>query len=93
MITKREFSAYDAHPFVLYAKKSGDATEAFPVIVSSQGSLLITQGLVLPVHDQQVIDEADPNNVTITYKLSGVTVGTKTIVVSGTTTTISVTYV
>jgi len=45
----------------------------------------------IPVYDTQVIDETDPDNVTITYKLDGTTVAVKTIAVSGTTTTISVT--
>ena len=52
-----------------------------------------TDGFAIPKFDTQVIDEADPNDVTITYKLAGVTVATKNIVISGTTTTISVTLV
>lgn len=49
-----------------------------------------TDGFAIPVFDTEVINEADPNNVIITYKKSGVTVATKTIVISGTTTTITV---
>jgi len=47
--------------------------------------------LAEPYHDEEVIDESlAPATVTITYKLAGVTVGTKTITVSGSTTTITV---
>lgn len=55
--------------------------------INTDGSLFTTN---VPVaYDTKVVDEADPNNVTITYKLSGDTVATKTIAVSGTTTTIT----
>jgi len=48
------------------------------------------RGMVIPYHNSQVIDEADANDVTITYKLNGTTVATKRIQVVGTTTTITV---
>lgn len=51
----------------------------------------LNKGLLLPYHDEQVIDESASPNVTITYKLASVTVATKTITVVGTTTTIAVT--
>jgi hypothetical protein len=38
---------------------------------------------------QQIIDESDPDNIVITYKRNGVVVATKTIAVSGTTTTVT----
>ena len=41
--------------------------------------------------NQQVIDETNPNNVIITYKNGGATVATKTIVITGAITTITVT--
>jgi hypothetical protein len=43
-----------------------------------------------PKYDQQVIDESAAPNVTITYKLAGATVFTKTITVVGAVTTITV---
>jgi hypothetical protein len=47
-------------------------------------------GFCIPRHDQEIIDEAlAPATTVITYKLAGVTVATKTITVSGTTTTIT----
>jgi len=50
-----------------------------------------TDGFMIPVFDQQIIEESGaPALTTITYKKSGVTVATKSIVVSGTTTTITV---
>ena len=87
---KREHSTADSAPVVLYAKTDRDSITTYPILQDSVGKLLISNGLSTPSHDQQVIDEADPDNVIITYKLNGVTVGTKTIAVSGTTTTITV---
>lgn len=48
-------------------------------------------GLKEPYHDEEVIDETSaPATTVITFKLNGVTVGTKTITVSGAITTILV---
>jgi hypothetical protein len=53
---------------------------------------VVTSGLCVPRHDEEVIDEAlAPATTVITYKLAGVTVATKTITVAGTTTTIKMT--
>ena len=50
-------------------------------------------GMMIPRHDQQVVDESGaPATTTITYKLATITKATKTITVIGTTTTISMTY-
>ena len=92
MSTKKVFPALDAAPVVLYAKKDADSQLAYPLLATSTGMLMATQGLSIPDHDQQVIDEADPNNITITYKFGGATVAVKTIAVSGTTTTITMSY-
>lgn len=88
---KTEYAAVDAQPVVLYTKTDSNSPAAYPLIASGFGTLHVSTGLGVPAHNQQVINEADPNNVIITYKLNGTTVGTKTIVVSGTTTTITVT--
>lgn len=63
--------------------------------VSSTNPMPVTtDGFAIPMFDQQVIDEsAAPATTIITYKLSGTTVATKTITVSGTTTTITVSIV
>jgi hypothetical protein len=53
------------------------------------GSIPVSSGLITPLHDEQVINEAlAPATTVITYKLAGATVATKTITVAGTTTTI-----
>ena len=88
---KTEYSAVDANPVVLYTKKDADSPAAYPLLASAFGTLHVSTGLGTPAHDQQVIDETDPNNVVITYKKNGVTVGTKTIVIAGSITTITVT--
>ncbi len=91
MTQKKEFSAIDAAPVVLYAKLTTDDVFAYPVIASTFGTLVISAGFAVPYHDQEIINEADPNNVIITYKRSGASVATKTIVISGSTTTITIT--
>lgn len=48
------------------------------------------KGMDIPYHNSQVIDESDPDNVSITYKLNGTTVATKTIAKAGSVTTITV---
>jgi hypothetical protein len=93
MITKKEFSAVDSQPVILYAKRDSNSDKAYPVLISEEGSLSFKGGLYVPLHDQEIINEADPNNIVITYKLSGATVATKTIAVSGSTTTITVAFV
>jgi len=51
-----------------------------------------TDGFAIPIFDQQIIDESlAPATTVITYRKAGVTVATKTITVSGTTTTITLT--
>ena len=67
-----------------------DGTDLQDILVNPDGSVVSSSPMSIPKHDSQVIDESDANNVTITYKLSGVTVATKLIAVSGTTTTITV---
>jgi hypothetical protein len=47
-------------------------------------------GFAIPMFDTQVVNETDPNNVTITYRRNGTTVAVKTIITSGAITTISV---
>ena len=61
-----------------------------PTYGATEATLQKVAGFNIPKYDTQTINEADPNNVIITYSLLGVTVATKTIVISGTTTTISV---
>ncbi len=88
---KKVYSATDAQPVVLYAKQTASEEKAYPLISSAVGGLLIHTGFAIPAHDTQVIDEsAAPATTVITYKLSGVTVATKTITISGTLTTITV---
>jgi len=92
MTEKKVFSASDAAPVVLYAKRDGNSQLAHPIIGDTSGYLITSpsSGMIIPRHDEQVIDEsAAPALTTITYKLSNVTVATKTIAVSGTTTTIT----
>ncbi len=74
--------------------KNSSGSEINPATEAKQDEIVGAIGkdkFNIPVYDTQVIDEADPDNITITYKLDGATVAVKTIATSGTTTTISVT--
>ena len=62
MITKREYDASDGAIAVLYAKRDGDQTITYPVLVDATGKLIVSMGMSVPRHNQQVIDEADPAN-------------------------------
>ena len=42
VITKRESSTYDGSIVVLYAKKDGDDTVVYPVLVDSNGRLILS---------------------------------------------------
>jgi len=71
------------------AKETGGNLADIKTNTDNLASLI---GFQIPAHDKQVIDEADSDNVTITYSLNDITVATKLIAVSGTTTTITVTF-
>lgn len=88
----RPFTAAD------FGGDGGPSTVAIRVGTQAVGSdnllPVTTDGFSIPVFDQQVIDEsAAPATTIITYKRAGATVATKTITVSGTTTTITVSIV
>ena len=85
MTHKKVFSAPDAAPVVIYVKQDENSEHAFPLLEK-----MMNPGFSIPKYDTQEIDESDANNVIITYKLSGVTVATKLIAISGTTTKITV---
>lgn len=56
---------------------------------ATEETLQSIAGLNIPAFDEQVIDLADPDAISITYKKDSVTVATKSIVTSGTTITIT----
>lgn len=56
----------------------------------SDGKVYPLTSFVPVIYDSQVINETDPNNVVITYKLGATSKATKTIAVVGSTTTITV---
>jgi hypothetical protein len=86
-ITKREFSAIDAHPSIQYIKKDDGSTMAYPVTEK-----MLNSGMGIPLYDLAIIDEAPSGDMVITYSLSGTTVAIKNITISGTRTTVSITY-
>jgi len=76
---------------ILTENAGGTALERQKTIATEE-TLQAVNEFGIPSFDTQVIDEsASPATTTITYKKNGTTVATKTIAVSGTTTTISVT--
>lgn len=93
--TKRSSQAIDNFSFdedflvkvveLVKRNQAGTAIEYFnPATEEKQAEFSI------PDFDEKVVDETDPNNITITYKKDGLSVAVKTIAVSGDVTTITV---
>jgi hypothetical protein len=89
---KKEWGSPDAQTIVIYGKRTDDTSICYPVFVNAHGSLQVSDqsGMSVPYHDTQVITET-PTLTTIVFSLSGSTVATKTILVVGSTTTITLT--
>ena len=71
MTTKKVFSAVDAHPTVLHAKRDADSEIAYPIIVDSDGRLLISQGLVSETYDYICVSYSSGNISNVIYKSGG----------------------
>lgn len=84
---KKEFSAVDAAPMILYAKRDANSQNAYPITAD-----YFMRGMYIPQHDTEIADETNSNNITVTYTLSGSTVAIKTIVKVGKVTTVSMVY-
>jgi hypothetical protein len=76
------------------AIREGQQVDTLPVQVYGKGASGLPVSLPasnLPYYNSTVIDDTDPNNITVLYKLDGTTVATKTIVTVGHEITITVT--
>jgi len=89
---KKEWGSPDAQTIVIYGKRSDSGDVCYPIFVTPSGYLQVSDqsGMSIPYHDQQVITET-PTLTTIAFSLSGSTVATKTILVVGSVTTITLT--
>ena len=86
----REGQQVDTLPSQLYGKKADGTIVA--LMVDDDGNIILTPEMSIPAHYKLVIDQSlAPATTVLTYSKGGVTVATKTISVSGTTTTIEVT--
>lgn len=88
----REGQQVDTLPSQMYAW-TGSAP--IRLMADADGNIYTVDndGMFIPKHDKQIVDESSaPATTTITYSLSGVDKAVKTISVSGTTTTIEMTY-
>lgn len=86
MTVKKEFSAVDAAPIVLNAKTDPNSQNAYPVIATSSGALLISAGLDIPVYDYIALTYSGSNVSTVKYYVGGVSgtlVATLTLSYSG----------
>lgn len=88
-MAKREGQQLDTLPVQMYVKDGNDVS-ALSIV---NGAFLITDknGMLIPRHDKQVIDESGVS-VVITYSYKGTDVAVKTISTSGKITTISIAY-
>lgn len=81
---KQVYRASDAAPVAIYAKRDTNSDDVYPVTPG-----MMFGGMTLPAYDSLVVDTTDSANITLTYKLSGVTVATKTVGISGSVITIT----
>ena len=88
----KEWGTGDAQKIVIYGKRDNSTSICYPVFVTNSGYLQVSDqtGMSVPYHDKQEITES-PTLTTIVFSLSGSTVATKTILVVGSVTTISLT--
>lgn len=61
MITKKEYSALDAKPVVLYAKTDVNSQIAYPIVATTNGQLLIADSMAIPSYDY--IDYSDSTSI------------------------------
>jgi hypothetical protein len=73
-ITKKEFSASDAAPVILYAKQDGDSQIAHPITAG-----MLNPGLSLPAYDEIELGYTNGDLTGVVYKLNGSTVSTLTL--------------
>jgi len=71
-IQRKLFSAVDAAPIVLHAKENANDEVAFPLIVTSSGALLISEGLDIPAYDSIVISYSSGLISSVYYLVGGV---------------------
>lgn len=84
--SKKEFSAVDAAPVVLYALQNTTSPLAVPVLANTSGQLLASTGFQIPAYDYISLSYTGSNLTGVIYKTggsSGTTVATLTLTYSG----------
>jgi len=74
MTYKKVFSAPDAAPAVLYAKRDADSQHAFPLLQSA-----FNPGFAIPQYDSITLGYTSNVLTSVVYKLSSATVATLTL--------------
>lgn len=74
MIQRKIFSAPDAAPYVLHAKQVANDEVAFPILATSSGCLLISEGLDIPSYDSIILSYSS-GLISKVYYLVGGTAG------------------
>lgn len=75
MTVKKEYSSVDAQPIVLNAKTDPNSQNAYPVLATSSGCLLISSGMDIPAYDSIIISYSSGNISNVYYYIGG-TAGT-----------------
>lgn len=88
MTTKKVFSSPDAAPVVIHAKQNADEQIAYPILVGSDGGLLVASGLSPAKFDSIGIVYSGSNIAVVSYGSLGSLVATLTISYSGSTSNI-----
>jgi hypothetical protein len=71
MTTKKVYSSSDANPIVLHAKRDADSEIAHPVLVGTNGELLVAEGLIPTTYDYISLTYSGSNITTAVYKVGG----------------------
>lgn len=71
MTVKHERSSPDAEQIVLYAKTSSTSELAYPVLATSSGCLLVSEGLDIPAFDSIVLSYSGSNVTQAQYYIGG----------------------
>ena len=82
-LQKQTYPANDAQPVVIYAQTSSTGTLAKPVLATSSGCLMISNGLDIPNYDSLILSYSTGNLSNVYYFLQGGLVATINLTYTG----------
>lgn len=70
-MAKQEYSSTDAQPVALYARSNSTSSLVSPLVCTSSGSLMISNGLDIPAYDSIALAYSGNNVSTVKYFVGG----------------------